>query len=110
MFNSSEQRREASGRIKVRKAKPVDRTLFRNQGGRVAVANHGVIFDRYGQELPSANQDRQSTYFLTEAYAPRGRETRVGKGDPVRRHGEGRTIQKEFQETSKVENQIARRR
>src|ERR1700730_10970392 len=63
MFSSPKQRRETSRRIEVRKAKPVDRTLFRNQGCSVAVANHRVIFDRYGQELPSANQDRTEPTF-----------------------------------------------
>jgi hypothetical protein len=37
----------------VRKTKPVDRTPFGNQGCCVAVADHGVIFDRYGQESSS---------------------------------------------------------
>jgi len=40
----------------VRQAEPIDRTLFRNQGRRVAVADQRVIFNWYGQESP-ANRD-----------------------------------------------------
>lgn len=54
VFSSSEQSRETGGGIKVRNTKPVDRTLFRDKSGCVAVADQRVIFDGYGQEMPFA--------------------------------------------------------
>lgn len=52
VFRSSEQRRKTGTRIKVRQTEPIDRALFRDQASRMAVANHRVIFNRYGQGFP----------------------------------------------------------
>jgi hypothetical protein len=43
----------------VRKTEPIDRTLSRDQGGCVAVTDHRVIFNGYGQGLPPHNCDRR---------------------------------------------------
>jgi hypothetical protein len=63
MLICPQQASKASRRIKVRKAKPINRTLFRNQGGRMAIANHGVIFNRYRQEFPSGKSDSAEPTF-----------------------------------------------
>ncbi len=52
VFSSSEQRRKTGTRIKVRKTEPIDRTLSRDQASCMAVADHRVIFNGYGQGLP----------------------------------------------------------
>jgi hypothetical protein len=52
VFSRSEERGKTSARIEVRKTEPIDRTLFRDQGRRMAIADHRVIFNWYGQGLP----------------------------------------------------------
>src|SRR5438477_7317213 len=52
----SEQSSKTGRGIEVRKAEPVNRSLLRDQRRRVAVADHGVIFDRKRQYFPSAKQ------------------------------------------------------
>jgi hypothetical protein len=61
VFRGSDQSRETRRGIKVRKAKPVDRTLLGDQCGSVAVADQGVIFDGNRQELPSAKIEIELT-------------------------------------------------
>ena len=62
VFLGAEEIGETGGRIKARPAEPIDRTVAPNEGGRLAIADDGIVLDvlSHGPPYPREPQDGAS--------------------------------------------------